>query len=83
MKKKFLFRKTEHVILIGDHKQLRPSCADFFIERKKKLEISLFERMMMANVDFKVLQTQRRMRPQIALLSKMHYPDVDIADHET
>eukprot|EP00494_Astrolonche_serrata_P026831 UN27094 len=73
---------TEHLILIGDHKQLRPSCADYHIAIHKNLEISLFERMMRANIDFKVLKTQRRMRPEISQLCKMHY-SADIKDHES
>ena len=39
-------RGTEHVILIGDPQQLRPSPTVYELARKYNLEISLFERMV-------------------------------------
>lgn len=37
---------VRHAILIGDHKQLRPSTSHYDLSRKYKLDVSLFERMI-------------------------------------
>ena len=50
--------RTQHLILIGDHRQLRPSAACFELERNYKLGVSLFERMMQCNVAHSVLQVK-------------------------
>ena len=39
-------KTTEHLILIGDHQQLKPSPTVFELARKYHLDISLFERMV-------------------------------------
>ena len=77
-----LSRNTKHTILIGDHKQLRPKATVYELAQKYNLEISLFERMVMNNMDCKRLCIQHRMRPEIAALTKRIY-DHDIADHPT
>lgn len=58
----------QHAILIGDHQQLRPNTADYTLETKFALGISLFERMVKNNVQNNVLGVQHRMRPEIARL---------------
>ncbi|KAH8382098.1 hypothetical protein KR009_001889 [Drosophila setifemur] len=55
---------TEHVILVGDHKQLQP----FTGINQVKPEISLFERLIVAGMPFTLLKLQYRMRPCIAEL---------------
>eukprot|EP01083_Nonionella_stella_P039633 107770_1 len=77
-----LHPELEHLILVGDHKQLRPTTSDFTMARRFKLDISLFERLMQNNVDHRVLTTQRRMRPEISELIHPFY-DIKIADHES
>ena len=77
-----LSRDTNHVILIGDHKQLRPKATVYELAQKYNLEISLFERMVMNSMDCKRLCIQHRMRPEIAALTKRFY-DHEILDHET
>ena len=37
---------TQHLILIGDHQQLKPSPTVYELARKYNLDISLFERMV-------------------------------------
>jgi hypothetical protein len=37
---------TKHVILIGDHQQLRPQVNEYTIAKKYNLEISMFERII-------------------------------------
>ena len=77
-----LSHNTKHTILIGDHKQLRPKATVYELARKYNLEVSLFERMVMNNVDCKCLSTQHRMRPEIAALTKRIY-DHEIKDHSS
>ncbi|XP_029345817.1 NFX1-type zinc finger-containing protein 1 [Acyrthosiphon pisum] len=65
----------EHVILIGDHKQLRPQTANRIIGKKYRLDISLFERMVNNEIPSYVLAEQHRMRPEIAgLVAPTIYP---------
>ncbi|XP_063826233.1 NFX1-type zinc finger-containing protein 1-like [Ostrinia nubilalis] len=79
----------EHLILIGDHKQLRPSASHFELAKDFNLDISLFERMIRNRVHARALSVQRRMRPEfVGLLvptiyesleshpSVVQYPDV-------
>ena len=77
-----LAKDTKHTILIGDHKQLRPKATVYELAQKYNLEISLFERMVMNNMDCKRLCIQHRMRPEIAALTKRIY-DHEIVDHES
>jgi superfamily I DNA and/or RNA helicase len=41
-----LSRQCEHLILIGDHQQLKPSPTVYKLAKDYKLEISLFERLI-------------------------------------
>ena len=63
---------TQHLILIGDHKQLRPKPNEYELAKKYKLDISLFERLILNNFPHATLQIQHRMRPEIARLVKPH-----------
>ncbi|XP_041633457.1 NFX1-type zinc finger-containing protein 1 [Drosophila kikkawai] len=54
---------TEHVILVGDHKQLQP-----FSGSNQVPQVSLFERLIVGGLPFTLLNTQYRMRPCIAEL---------------
>ena len=66
---------TKHLILIGDHKQLRPKPNEYDLAVKYKLDISLFERLVRNNFPHTTLQIQHRMRPEIAELVKGHIYD--------
>ncbi|GAB4814482.1 hypothetical protein N2152v2_001528 [Parachlorella kessleri] len=65
--------QTEQLILIGDHKQLRPKIQTYELsmdsDRGYNLDLSLFERLVEQS-DFPVvtLQQQHRMRPEISQL---------------
>ncbi len=59
---------TQHLILIGDHKQLRPKPNDYNLAQNYNLEISLFERLVINNFPHVTLNIQHRMRPEIAEL---------------
>lgn len=72
----------KHLILIGDHQQLKPSTANFTIETKYLLGISLFERMVKNNIQCHTLNIQHRMRPEIASLIRPAIYSV-LEDHES
>ena len=60
------FDSLEHLILVGDHRQLRPSCSVKELEGHPfNLAVSLFERLVCNNVEFSQLLKQRRVRPEI------------------
>ncbi len=63
---------TQHLILIGDHKQLRPKLNEYELVRRFKLDVSLFERLIVKGFPHATLQIQHRMRPQIAQLVCPH-----------
>ncbi|EPS45810.1 hypothetical protein H072_257 [Dactylellina haptotyla CBS 200.50] len=85
-----LIPSIEHMILIGDHEQLRPHIANFdlSVESKKgqlyALDVSLFERLArqpygILGLKFPIasLNTQRRMHPSIADLIRLKtYPSL-------
>ncbi|CAG9824500.1 unnamed protein product [Phaedon cochleariae] len=72
----------KHLILIGDHQQLKPSAADFKIETKYRLGISLFERMVINDIQCHTLDVQHRMRPEISSLVRPTFYPV-LKDHES
>ncbi|KAG9285408.1 hypothetical protein G9A89_010883 [Geosiphon pyriformis] len=63
---------TQHLILIGDHEQLRPSTAVQELAIKHRLDVSLFERLTRF-LYFSQLSEQRRMRPAIRELLRPIY----------
>lgn len=67
---------TKHLVLIGDHEQLRPSTAVYRLATKYHLDVSLFERMVNNKLEVKTLLRQRRMRPAISALIKPIYPEL-------
>jgi len=66
---------VQHLMLIGDHKQLQPTTSHFDLTRLFKLHVSLFERLINNEIEHRQLATQRRMRPCIRELSSFHYDD--------
>ena len=68
-----LSESVQHLILIGDHKQLRPSFAEFSLLRYN-LDLSLFERLVNNDFEHVTLQCQHRMRPEISQLVRHIYP---------
>jgi hypothetical protein len=84
---------VEHVILIGDHEQLRPQINNYGLQhdnpagKKYSLDVSLFERLVKPQVGnlqapLSTLKTQRRMHPSISELVRVPlYPDLQ--DHSS
>lgn len=76
-----LSSSTEKVILIGDHKQLRPKCNNYALSVEKgdgyDINRSLFERLILHGHPFATLRKQHRMDPQISqIVRSMTYPDL-------
>ena len=74
-----LSKRLEHLILIGDHQQLRPSNAVYELAINYNLNLSLFERLVNNKVEHVTLQYQHRMRPEISKLIVPIYPS--LRDH--
>jgi helicase required for RNAi-mediated heterochromatin assembly 1 len=55
---------TKHVIMIGDHQQLRPQINSYALQKKFNFNISLFERLIKNNLQNISLDVQMRMRPE-------------------
>ncbi|KAF8877918.1 P-loop containing nucleoside triphosphate hydrolase protein [Infundibulicybe gibba] len=76
----------DQLILIGDHKQLRPKINSYKLSVEKgegyDLNRSLFERLVLKGYPHETLSQQHRMRPEIsALIRELTYPDLtDAAD---
>ena len=73
---------SQHLILIGDHKQLRPKPNEYDLAKKYKLDISLLERLVHKGFPHATLQIQHRMRPVIAELVCPHIYDT-LINHES
>lgn len=67
-----LCSQTEHLILIGDHMQLKPNPTVYELAKKFNLETSLFERMINNGIPHHQLKLQHRMRPEISSLLVPH-----------
>jgi len=76
-----LHGKTQQVVLIGDHQQLRPSTAVYRLSKLFQLDVSLFERLIKNGSPHVTLQQQRRMNPKISRLMKPLYPQ--LRDHSS
>ncbi|XP_046576441.1 NFX1-type zinc finger-containing protein 1-like [Haliotis rubra] len=73
--------KCQHLILIGDHQQLRPNPTVYELAKNYNLDISLFERLVKNDMHHVTLGHQHRMRPDISVLIKHIYPDLQ--DHQS
>ncbi|XP_059169646.1 NFX1-type zinc finger-containing protein 1-like [Physella acuta] len=71
-----LSEHCQHLILIGDHKQLRPKAEVYQLAKQFGLEVSLFERLVNNDVNCVQLTEQHRMRPEISVYMKHIYPNL-------
>ena len=74
-----LTKYCQHLILIGDHQQLRPNPSVYNLGTKYSLDVSLLERMIEAGVPYNRLSVQHRMRPEISKIFRHIYDGLD--DH--
>ena len=75
---------TKQLIMIGDHKQLRPKCSyELSVEQGDGFDLnrSLFERLVLKGFPHVTLTQQHRMRPEISsLIRHLTYPDLTDAE---
>eukprot|EP00808_Paulinella_micropora_P004869 g47952.t1 len=62
-----LTEATQHLILIGDHKQLRPKVENHQLCHTNRMDMSMFERLV-GSLKSAVLEVQFRMRPEVSEL---------------
>ena len=72
-----LGESVKHLIMIGDHKQLRPQVDTWELRRDYKLDVSMMERLIRSKYPFKALRKQNRMRPEFSALLKDIYPHLE------
>ncbi|CAI6339749.1 unnamed protein product [Periconia digitata] len=75
---------TKQLVLIGDHKQLRPKISNYALTIEKgdgyNLNESMFERLVMAGVPHVTLNRQHRMQPDISkFVRALTYPELEDA----
>lgn len=75
-----LYPTLQQLILIGDHAQLAPSCDVKMLEGAPyHLNVSLFERLVKVGMPYTMLNTQRRMKPELRQILDEFY--VGLRDH--
>ncbi|KAF4954475.1 hypothetical protein FGADI_5254 [Fusarium gaditjirri] len=72
---------VKQLILIGDHKQLRPKVSNYVLTKEKgegyDLNVSLFERLVVQGRHFTALEEQHRSHPDISQYPRMlAYPEL-------
>ena len=73
----------QHLILIGDHQQLRPNPTVYDLQLKYNFDVSLFERMIKNGMQFSRLCLQHRMRPEIAKMLDHIYVNPKLQNHDS
>ena len=73
----------QHLILIGDHQQLRPNPTVYELAKHYNLDVSLFERMVRNGMPFERLRLQHRMRPEISKMLEHIYVNPKLENHES
>ena len=78
--------ETKHLILIGDHLQLRPKVENYNLTTVSgcgyDFDCSMFERLINADYKSSMLQVQHRMRPEISFFIRQEtYPTLQ--DHSS
>ncbi|KXZ51992.1 hypothetical protein GPECTOR_10g1014 [Gonium pectorale] len=76
--------RTKQLIMIGDHKQLRPKveCWPLSVQsgHGHDLNVSLFERLVLSGFPHTALAKQHRMHPDISALVRPTYPALEDAE---
>jgi superfamily I DNA and/or RNA helicase len=58
-------KHTEHLIMIGDHQQLRPINSEYSFKELYNIDVSLMERLINSGISYVRLNVQHRMRPEV------------------
>ncbi|RLL98124.1 hypothetical protein CFD26_105657 [Aspergillus turcosus] len=73
---------VQHMILVGDHQQLKGHCAVQDLEGEPfHLDVSMFERLVKNGIGYVTLRRQRRMVPEIRRLLEPIYGELQ--DHQS
>ena len=72
-----LTSSIEHLILIGDHKQLRPQVDTYELCKNFNFDVSMMERLINSGFPFRSLAKQNRMRPEFSALLHDIYPNLE------
>lgn len=75
-----LSTRCQQLILIGDHKQLRPKTSNPMLAQENGLQISMFERLILNKLPYIQLKVQRRMCPEISENLRFIYKK--LVDHD-
>jgi hypothetical protein len=67
----------EHLILIGEYKQLRPQVDTYELCTNFQLDVSMMERLIESGFPLKSLAKQNRMRPEFSALLHDIYPNLE------
>lgn len=65
---------AQHLIMIGDHKQLRPQVQCDVLKRSHRMDVSMFERLLINRLPSNQLGYQCRMREEFVELIRPLYP---------
>ena len=76
-----LTKNTRQLILIGDHKQLKPKPYNYELEIKYNFNVSMFERLINNEIPYASLKYQRRMKPIFADFVRIIYGEEGYQDH--
>ncbi|PAA46420.1 hypothetical protein BOX15_Mlig016543g4 [Macrostomum lignano] len=68
--------RTEQLILIGDHKQLRPQTESYKLAKDYHLDVSMMERLIANGIKYDQLELQSRMKPELSILLRDIYPNL-------
>ena len=76
-----LFTKnTKRLIMIGDHKQLKPKPYSYELCKKNNFDVSMFERLINNNIKYVSLKYQRRMKTIFADFVRLIYGNTEYLD---
>ena len=70
-----LTKSVKKLILIGDHKQLKPQVDTFYLRKEFNFHISMMERLISIGFPYEKLVKQGRMRPEFSCMLKDIYPE--------
>ncbi|CAJ0578160.1 unnamed protein product, partial [Mesorhabditis spiculigera] len=77
-----LLPTLQHVVMIGDHQQLRPNPSNYELGRSYNLNVSMFERLHRNGFPCTSLLKQHRMRPEITEYIVRPHFYYKLEDHE-
>ena len=70
-----LTKSVKKLVLIGDHKQLKPQVDTFYLRKEFNFHISMMERLISIGFPYEKLVKQGRMRPEFSCMLKDIYPE--------